>query len=64
MTIALTIPDAAKAVGVTDKAIRAAIHAGHLKAKRQSITEGGEPTGKYLISVKALETWFDGLADA
>lgn len=64
MTIALTIPDAAKAVGVTDKAIREAIHAGRLKAKRQSRTEKGEPTGKYLISVRALEEWFEGLGDA
>lgn len=64
MTIALTIPEAAKATGVHDKVIRAAIHAGDLKAKRQSRTADGEPCGKYLISVKALEAWFDGLADA
>lgn len=64
MTIALTIPDAAKAVGVTDKVIRAAIHAGELKAKRQSRNEVGEGQGKYLISSKALEAWFESLADA
>lgn len=64
MTIALTIPEAAKAVGVTDKVIRAAIHRGDLKAKRQSRNEDGEGQGKYLVSIKALEAWYDGLADA
>ena len=64
LTISLTIPEAAKATGVTDKAIREAIHSGALKAKRQSRTEDGQGTGKYLIKVTALEQWVDSLADA
>lgn len=62
--ISLTIPAAAEATGVTEKAIKAAIHSGALKAKRQSVTAKGEPTGKYLIGVPALQAWFDGLPDA
>lgn len=62
--LALTIPEAAESVGVTDKAIRAAIHSGALRAKRQSKDKNGDGCGKYLIAVTALEAWFDGLEDA
>ena len=64
MKLALPIPEAAEAVGVTDKTIRAAIHKGDLKAKRQSRNEVGDGVGKYLIKVSDLEAWFDGLVDA
>lgn len=62
--LALTIPDAAEACGVTDKAIRTAIRTGHLRAKRQSKDADGNGIGKYLIPVAALEAWLDSLADA
>lgn len=62
--LALTIPEAAEACGVTDKAIRTAIHAGDLRAKRQSRTKDGDPTGKYLITVPALQNWLEDLPDA
>jgi hypothetical protein len=62
--IAVSIPAAAEATGVSEKTIRAAINAGHLKAKRQSRNGAGEGVGKYLVKVTDLETWVDGLVDA
>ena len=63
-TLALSVPEAAAAMDVTPATIRKAINAGHLRAKRQSRDANGNGTGKYLISVKALQEWFDGLEDA
>lgn len=62
--LAFTIPEAAQSAGVTDKTIRTAINAGHLRAKRQSVDKNGDPCGKYLIPAASLEAWLDGLADA
>jgi excisionase family DNA binding protein len=62
--LALAVPEAAEAVGVTEKTIRAAIHSGDLKAKRQSRNKEGQGVGKYLVKVSDLETWFDSLVDA
>lgn len=64
MKLSLTVPEAAEAAGVTEKAIRAAIHAGQLKAKRQSRNADGDGVGKILVPVRNLEDWIDGLADA
>lgn len=64
VVIALSIPEAATAVDMTPAMLRKAIHAGQLRAKRQSRDEAGNGVGKYLISVKALEEWFEGLEDA
>lgn len=62
--VALTVGEAAEACGVTEKAIRRAINAGELKAKRQSRTADGDGIGKLLVTVTALSAWVDGLADA
>lgn len=63
--LALTVTEAAEACGVTEKAIRAAIGTGHLRAKRQSRrTADGEGTGRLLVRVADLEAWLDSLADA
>lgn len=62
--VALSITEASEAVGVSEETIRRAIHAGHLKAKRSSKNGHGDGTGKYLVGVKALEDWFEGLVDA
>lgn len=64
MKLSLTIPEAAEATGQTEKAVRAAIKAGHLRAKWSSKNDQGDGCGKYLVTVKALETWIDGLVDA
>lgn len=61
--LALTIPQAAEAAGVTERTIRAWIAQGWLKAKRQSRDDKGDPTGKYVITVKALEECLDNLPD-
>ena len=58
--VSYTRDEAAKAVGVSVDTIRRAINTGALRAKRTG-TGGG---GKYLISVDALNAWFDSLEDA
>jgi hypothetical protein len=55
---------AAKAAGVSVDLLTAAIRTGRLKAKRTSVNEFGDPTGKYLITRKALDAWFETLEDA
>lgn len=60
----LTREEAAQATGVSLSTIIRAIAKGDLKAKRSGRDDDGNPAGKYLISVKAIEEWFDGLADA
>lgn len=62
--LALTIPQAAEAAGVTERTIRAWIAQGWLRAKRQSKNDEGDPTGKYLITTRALEDCLEQLPDA
>lgn len=62
--IGLDLDEAAEATGVSKETIRRAIHSGALKAKRTGRTADGDGTGKYLVSVKELEAWFEGLVDA
>lgn len=62
--LALSIPEAAAAAGVTPDILRRAINRGDLKAKRQSRNADGDGTGKFLIRTDALEAWLDSLPDA
>lgn len=63
--LALTVPQAAEAAGVTDKQIRAWIGAGDLRAKRQTRRPGdGEGVGRYLILVRDLEDCLERLPSA
>ena len=55
--LALTISEAAKSCGVSTSIITREIHSGRLRCKRTS------ESGKYLISVRALEAWFEDLPD-
>jgi len=64
LKIALSTAEAASAVGVSRETIRLAIQSGALRAKRSSTNADGDGQGNYLISIKALEEWFDGLVDA
>lgn len=52
--------EAAAACSVSVDTIKRAINKGTLRAKRSGENGGG----KYLISVRALEEWFEGLVDA
>ena len=62
--LSLTREEAAEACGVKLDSIRRAINTGKLRAKRSSTNAKGEPCGKYLITVAALQAWLDGLEDA
>lgn len=62
--LALTIPEAAEAAGVTERTVRAWIAQGWLRAKRQSKNAEGDPTGKYLIRVADLEDCLENLPAA
>jgi excisionase family DNA binding protein len=58
--ISLTIEQAAQAANVGRDTIRRAVKSGRLRAKRTGANGGG----KHLISIKALQEWFDSLEDA
>jgi predicted site-specific integrase-resolvase len=68
--LALTIPEAAEAAGVTEKQVRAWIHAGDLKARRQTRQKdgAGKPTGegvgRYLVLVDDLRDCLERLPAA
>lgn len=57
---AYKIPEAAKEYGVSVDTIKRHIAKGTLRAKRTGENGGGH----HLISAKALEDWFESLADA
>jgi excisionase family DNA binding protein len=60
----LSLKEAAAAVGVSHTTLAREIRDGRLRAKRTGKRTDGEPTGKYLISIPALQQWFDELPDA
>jgi len=60
----LTREQAALAANVSVDLIKRAINTGRLRAKRSGQNAKGEPAGKYLISIEALDAWFKGLKDA
>jgi excisionase family DNA binding protein len=62
--IALTRQEAAEVTGVSLDTIIRAIRSGELKAKRSGKDKKGQPAGKYVIPVKAIEAWIEGLEDA
>lgn len=60
-----TIPEAAEATGVSEKAIRAAIQARTLPARRQPTPEGDyNERGKFLILAADLDTWVNEMPAA
>lgn len=61
--LAYTKKEAAAVCGVSPDTIVRAVNTGALRAKRSS-EKDGKPTGKYLITAKALEAWLEGLKDA
>lgn len=62
--ISVSRREAAQMLGVSEDTIRRAKDSGALKAKKTSKDGDGNGRGKELYSVKALQDWFDGLADA
>lgn len=62
--LALNTTEAAESCGVSVDSIKAAIRSGSLRAKRSARKENGDPAGRYLVTVDALQAWIDGLADA
>lgn len=62
--LALNTDEAALATGMSVDSIKAAIRSGSLRAKRSARKENGDPAGRYLVTVDALQAWIDGLADA
>jgi excisionase family DNA binding protein len=55
----LTVPEAAKRVGLSADTLHRHIRAGKLKARKSA-----ETGGKTLVRVDALDAWFDGLPEA
>lgn len=69
--LTLNTEEAAIATGLSVDTIKKAIRSGALRAKRSGRLENdttrgnaGDPAGRYLVTVPALEEWLDGLEDA
>lgn len=58
------LKQAAAVSGVSPDLIEMAVRSGRLAAKRSGLDKAGNPAGLYLVSAKALDAWFDDLADA
>lgn len=62
--LALNSEEAATATGVSVDTIKRAIRSGRLRAKRSARRDNGDPAGRYLITLDALEEWLAGMEDA
>ena len=63
--IAYTVPEAAEAVGVSDKTIYIAINRGHLPARRKPLPDGTpNEKGKFLILHADLIAWISEMPAA
>lgn len=69
--LALNTDEAAIATGLSPDTIKKAIRSGALRAKRSGRLEkdttrgnAGDPAGRYLVTINALQQWLDGLEDA
>jgi hypothetical protein len=69
--LALNTEEAAIATGLSVDLIKRAIRSGALRAKRSGVLEkdttrgkAGDPAGRYLVTVDALQAWLDSLEDA
>lgn len=62
--LSYSVATAVAATGLSRSHLERAIKAGQLKAKKSSLTEDGEPTGKYVILATDLQAYLSGLVDA
>lgn len=62
--ISYSLKGAAAATGLSTSALDRAIRKGHLRAKKSSQDEDGNPTGVWIITASALQSYIDGLVDA
>lgn len=62
--LSYSLASAAAATSLSRSQLDRAIRAGHLRAKRSSVAEDGEPTGKYVILASELERYLESLVDA
>lgn len=64
MTIALTLEDAAAAVGVSVRTLRRALHQTETGVYPPPIVGKKDSKGRITIAVRELERWHDSLDDA
>lgn len=69
--LALNTEEAAIATGLSPDTIKKAIRSGALRAKRSGRLEkdcgagnAGDPAGRYLVTIAALQEWLDSMEDA
>lgn len=56
--------EVARMTGLSLDTVRRAIAKGDLRAKRTSVNAAGDPSGKYVVTKRAVEEWLDSLPDA
>lgn len=62
--LSFSIVGAAAATGLSRSYLDRAIKSGDLPAKKSSRNDDGQPTGKWLILTRDLESFLERLADA
>lgn len=62
--LSYSLAEAAAATGLSERHLRAEIKAGRLRTKKSSTDKKGEPVGRLVILVSALQDYIDGLPDA
>lgn len=62
--LAYNLAEAAAACGLSEDVIARAIRKGELRARKSGRDKNGEPVGKFVIQVAALQDWLDGLPAA
>ena len=62
--ISYDLKGAARETGLSTAHFERAIKSGDLPARRSSVNDRGEPTGKYLIKAADLKAYIEGLPAA
>lgn len=62
--ISYSLKGAAAATGLSSNTLERAIRTGHLRAKKSSTDEDGNPTGVWVIPAESLKAYVDAMVDA
>lgn len=62
--LSYSLPTAVAATGLSRSQLDRAIRKGELKARKSSVNDDGEPTGKFVILAADLQEYLDNLPEA
>lgn len=61
--LAYSVATAVEATSLSKSQLDRAIRSGQLKARKSSLTDDGEPTGKWVILASDLQAYLDSLPE-